>query len=228
MKKVFVLIFALLLSCKEDNRQIIRVGSTGDYPPYTYTKDNQMVGEDIELIAKILNNKGYRGLFEQYVYQDLFVALKKGEIDVIASYVPMDNSDKELIFSSPYSIDEFVLISNTQTFADNMNPSTIAVVNNAPAHFIAKDKFKDKKIITFRNFDELMKIFRLGDIDALIADKNMFLHYNENSLDNKKYFFSKRLSKNKIGFVVKGNSKNGKELIININAYLKEKRITIK
>ena len=90
----------------EGDRPVIRVGTEGNYPPFTYkdTETGDLTGYDVEVIEAVADEVGWDLEFVEAPFDALFPALDSERIDVIANQVTI-NPDREAqyLFTEPYT-----------------------------------------------------------------------------------------------------------------------------
>ena len=121
-RKIFVMLVAiamlssaiLLSGCVEEKKaNVIIVGTSADFPPFEYTDaTGKIIGFDIELITKILENLNYTVEVKDIGFDSLIPSLQSGTIDVIAAAMTITDDRKQVIdFSDPYyQADQSVLV----------------------------------------------------------------------------------------------------------------------
>lgn len=99
MKKIIIAIF---LATGLFAQNIYKVATSSGYPPFSYAKDGEFVGFDVDLInevAKILNIKVE---FMPIEFDGIIAAIKAGKIDVSPSMSETPARAKNVEFSKPY------------------------------------------------------------------------------------------------------------------------------
>lgn len=95
LKKIYIL-FAIVLcclcvvACKDkgtttQEQEILKVGSSIDFPPFEYYDNGKIVGFEIDLINKIGEKINKKVVIEDMKFNTLFAALSSGKIDVLVS-----------------------------------------------------------------------------------------------------------------------------------------------
>jgi polar amino acid transport system substrate-binding protein len=88
---------------KKNNGKLI-VGNVSDKgPPYTYVKNNRLVGSDIELVERFGAFLGREIVYSDMEFGNLIAALTTNKVDMIASTLMITDERKmEIDFSDPY------------------------------------------------------------------------------------------------------------------------------
>lgn len=86
----------------EGDPRVVRVGTEGTYPPFTYKdpRTNQLTGYDIEVIEAVAKEAGWKLQFVQSTFDSIFPALDAKRVDVIANQVAINPEPRRAI-SSP-------------------------------------------------------------------------------------------------------------------------------
>ncbi len=93
-----------LSGCTQQKANTIIVGTSADYPPFENTTVNgSIVGFDIDLIKKVLQDEGYTVQVRDIAFDSLIPELQLGHINVIAAAMTI-NAEREtqVSFSRPY------------------------------------------------------------------------------------------------------------------------------
>lgn len=80
----------------QSNNFVLKVGTNGQIPPYSYYKGKELTGLDIELISLIAAELGAKIEFSTNSFVGLVAALETGNIDVIASNLFITDDGKEV------------------------------------------------------------------------------------------------------------------------------------
>ena len=94
----------VLSGCTQQQANTIIVGTSADFPPFENTTTNgTIVGFDIDLITKVLQDEGYKVQVRDIEFHSLIPELQQGHIDVIAAAMTI-NAEREtqVSFSRPY------------------------------------------------------------------------------------------------------------------------------
>lgn len=92
---------------------VVRVGTDGVYPPYTYVNDDkQLDGFDVA-VAKEIDKRldGYTFQYQQIKWNSLFPSLDAGKIDVIANVITKNaEREKKYLYSeTPYQYASYAI-----------------------------------------------------------------------------------------------------------------------
>lgn len=204
------------------------VGTSFDYPPYTFMDKNQIVGFDIDLIKRVAQNLGKNIKIVGLPFEGLIFSLLSGDIDVIASAMsPTDRRRKFVCFSDSYlSGDSLVIvykkISGHFDNVDELIGKTV-VVNTG---FVADSYMSDKvgvNLIRLKTPAEALMALASGTVDAWVCAQSSaqaFLSKISNAVD---YDVTQlQGTGDDYAFVVQSNND---ELAYQINSALQELRV---
>ncbi|KTD57672.1 transporter substrate-binding domain-containing protein [Legionella shakespearei] len=147
MKSIFLLL--LILIVPQTHAKNLRVGTTSSFPPFSYaaTDSGHLFGFDVELIEQICKRIDTSCEFVVMPYNDLFVGLKKGTIDLAVSAIIITPKMKnDFIFSIPYlkSYGRFVTTKESPI-------KTVAQIRNQKVGTRKDTPFNDAALQLFNN-----------------------------------------------------------------------------
>lgn len=104
----------------QSNNFVLKVGTNGQVPPYSYFVGKELTGYDIELISLIATELGAKIEFSTNSFAGLVAALETGNIDVIASNIFVTDERKEVAEYSDiiYTTYDAVTIKETEENED--------------------------------------------------------------------------------------------------------------
>ena len=165
-----------------DTRPVVRVGTEGTYPPFTYAdpKTGDLTGFDIEVIRAVAAKAGWDLRFTTGSFDSLFPALDAHRIDVIANQVTI-NPDRQAhyLFSRPYTYSRGVIV----TAADTDDITTLADLKGRTAAEsqtsnwaqVARDA--GARIQYVDQFSQAAALLAQGRVDAIVNDNIAVLDY---------------------------------------------------
>ena len=184
-----VLFFA---GCVEEQNKII-VGTSADFPPFEYTDSNgTIIGFDIDMVTKILQDAGYTVEVQDIAFDSLIPSLESGKIDVIAAAMTItEEREQQIDFSEAYfEADQSIITKvgvdlNLSTNKDLQNFTVGAQTGTTGAGWIeenlvdngnmSEDDFKRYETYTLAVLDLVN-----GNIDAIVLDKPVAESYVKN------------------------------------------------
>ncbi len=95
------LLFALLGVLQSSaNAEDLKAACAANRPPYCFVANGQFKGIEVRLLTEIMSQAGHTLQFQDIPKNRLTAALKRKEVDVIATV--QSNGDNDLFFSAPY------------------------------------------------------------------------------------------------------------------------------
>jgi ABC-type amino acid transport substrate-binding protein len=160
-----------------DNK-VIRVGTSGDYPPLTELVDGKVVGIDADLAANLSQRSGKDFQFRVLPWSSLIMALQQGDIDVIMSGMSITPERAAKVdFTSPYfSIGQMAII-RVEDVARYASPTNILqpnvrigyVADTTGAAYI--QKFAGMTTLrSFASVEPALDALLKGEIDCVVHD----------------------------------------------------------
>lgn len=223
MRKILIYIFMALTmlfasACSGANKQLTFVTS-GDVPPFTYTKNSELVGIDVDIAKEIAKDLGVSASFKSMNFKMIFSAVNAGNGDVGMGNVTITDEREELVdFSLPYFTATQVAIvkldSQIKTSAD-FAAKRIAVRNETTGSYYCSKNFPDAQIKEYYDFNAAFIALKKGEVDACVMDNTAAIVLLKNETNY--VIIDEALTFEEYGFFVKvGNA----ELLANINKTL--------
>jgi His/Glu/Gln/Arg/opine family amino acid ABC transporter permease subunit len=165
-----------------DGDRIVRVGTEGTYPPFTYKdpRTQKLTGYDIEVVEAVAKKAGWRLQFVQSTFDALFPALDANRIDVIANQVTI-NPEREAryLFSTPYTYSHGVIVTavgtkDIRSLAD-LKRRTTAQSETSNWAQVARDA--GAKVQSVEGFAQAAELLVQGRVDAIVNDNIAVLDY---------------------------------------------------
>ncbi|OGS44565.1 MAG: hypothetical protein A2539_01450 [Elusimicrobia bacterium RIFOXYD2_FULL_34_15] len=161
----------------------LRVGMTPEYVPFEYKNNKkEIVGFDVDIAKKLADTLGAKLYIREYKWDDLILALKSGDVDIIIS--GMTRTLKRAIdinFTEPYFETGIVVLVNEkyvnfvhcEKLCDALNNKTIkvAVVKATTGEDLVRKKLPDVTVVEFDGEQEASNALLTGRIDAFAFDK---------------------------------------------------------
>ncbi|MCD9200000.1 ABC transporter substrate-binding protein/permease [Aeromicrobium wangtongii] len=166
----------------EDNRPLVRVGTEGTYPPFSFHESgsNKLTGYDVEVIKAVAKKAGWRLKFVETTFDAIFAALDADRIDVIANQVT-DNPEREARYglSDTYTYSRGVIVVKTGTkgitkLSDLKGKTTAQSLTTNYAELARK---AGAKVEGVEGFAQAAALVVQGRVDALINDNLAALDY---------------------------------------------------
>lgn len=159
-------------------RGVLRVGTSGDYSPFSVTRGAETVGFDAELMARAGRDLGVRVEFVHFAWRDLVADLKAGRFDVGASGITV-RAERALAgrFTRPYATSSAVLLARRQTTERMTEPAAfdrqdvrIAVNRGGHLERVAHRLFAHATILPLDDNRRLLDPVLTDGADAALSD----------------------------------------------------------
>jgi His/Glu/Gln/Arg/opine family amino acid ABC transporter permease subunit len=166
----------------EDDRPVVRVGTEGTYPPFSFhdSSTNDLTGYDIEVIKAVADKAGWKLEFVETTFDAIFAALDAKRIDVIANQVT-DNPERQARYglSDTYTYSRGVIVVKSGTkgitkLSDLKGKTTAQSLTTNYAE-LARDA--GAKVEGVEGFAQAAALVVQGRVDALINDNLAALDY---------------------------------------------------
>lgn len=166
----------------EGDRPVIRVGTEGTYPPFTYedTDTKELTGYDIDVMEAVADEAGWDVEFVEAPFDALFPALDSERIDVIANQVTI-NPEREAryLFTEPYTYSRGVIVTAADTdditSLDDLEGRTTAQSETSNWAQVARDA--GANVESVEGFAQAAELLVQGRVDAIVNDNIAVLDY---------------------------------------------------
>lgn len=119
-----VLLAGVLAACgamqglRGGNSNVVRVGSSGSYPPFTFTNEGKLEGIEVDFARALANELGRSVEVVQVPFPDLIGELNAGRIDIIMSGMSITTRRSALVaFTAPYlEVGQMALIRASESY----------------------------------------------------------------------------------------------------------------
>ncbi len=201
MKKLTVIIVMLTLFLgvqqtkgqstlkKIESSGTLRVGTSGDQIPFTFTgKDGKIMGYDITVARALAKDMNVQLKLVKMPFSDLIPALLAGKIDIILSGMTITTQrNMKVVFAGHYYETRKSILSLDPEIAHgtvsllNKSSVSLAVLKGSTSEPYAKRKYPLAKIISVENYETGMKLLQDKKIAGIVADFEtcdiMFIDY---------------------------------------------------
>ena len=132
---------------------VLTVGVDFSYGVMEFSdKDNQPVGIDIDIINEVAKRLGVKAEIKQYAWEELFMAVKSGEIDLAISSITITSERlEEMLFSAPY-----------------FNGGQSIIVRNDNTEILGVSDLKNKKIGVQKETTSYDEAIKLTDSESVV------------------------------------------------------------
>ena len=130
----------------------IMIGTNAEYPPFTFIKNDQIVGFDIDITKEVFRRLKINIKIQDMSYTSLIPALQLDKIQVIAAgMTATPERAQQVIFTKPYLKNDPLLV--------------ISLAKNSPIESI--DELQNKKIIVDEGYTSDMYMSKIKAIQLL-------------------------------------------------------------
>ncbi|WP_154172996.1 amino acid ABC transporter substrate-binding protein [Vibrio metoecus] len=154
----------------------VKVGMSGRYFPFTFVKQDELQGFEVDVWNEIGKRNGYKVEFVTANFSGLFGLLETGRIDTISNQITITDARKaKYLFSDPYVIDGAQITVRKGNDAikgiDDLAGKTVAVNLGSNFEQLLRSHDKDGKI-NIKTYDTgIEHDVALGRADAFVMDR---------------------------------------------------------
>ncbi|WP_420848109.1 amino acid ABC transporter substrate-binding protein [Photobacterium sanctipauli] len=154
----------------------VKVGMSGRYFPFTFVKQDQLQGFEVDLWNEIAERNDYNVEFVTANFSGLFGLLETGRIDTISNQITMTEERKgKYLFSQPYVIDgaQLVVRKGNDDIADtaDLNGKTVGVNLGSNYEQLLR-QLDNSSEINIKTYDAgIEHDVALGRTDAFVMDR---------------------------------------------------------
>jgi putative S-methylcysteine transport system substrate-binding protein len=161
----------------QESTEPITVGMSGGYFPFTFVRQGELQGFEVDLMNAIGEELGREIQFETMSFSGLIGALEAGRIDTVANQITITPEREEaFVFSDPYVIDGAQIVTregNEATISGPEDLSGKSVAVNLGSNF--EDLLRDlpnADEIDIRTYESnIEQDTALGRVDAFVLDR---------------------------------------------------------
>lgn len=176
MNKIMSAVVALALMAGAASAETIRVGMSGGYFPFTFTKDGQLQGFEVDVMNAVAEKTGDTVEFVTMGFSGLIGALDANRIDTIANQITMTpEREAKYAFSQPYVYDGAQVVTkkgnDEVTGVDALKGKTVAVELGTNFEQLIKER-PDAADINIKVYEtNVAQETALGRVDAFVMDR---------------------------------------------------------
>jgi len=157
----------------------LRVGTSGNQPPYTFVnKENKVVGYEMDLATALSESIGVKLTVVQMPFNELLGALEKGKIDVIMSGMTITpERNLKAAFVGPYMVSGKSIMTKTANLEKldeeseiNQSQVTLVALEGSTSESFVKNFLPEAKLITTKDYDSAVKMVMDDKASAMISD----------------------------------------------------------
>lgn len=165
---------------QEQDRPVLRVGTEGTYPPFSYEDGGELTGYDIDVMRAVADEAGFDIELVEAPFDALFAALDSERIDVIANQVTI-NEEREAryLFTRPYTYSRGVIVTATGTdditTLDDLEGKVAAQSETSNWAGVARDA--GAEVQSVEGFAQAAELLVQGRVDVIVNDNIAVLDY---------------------------------------------------
>ena len=160
---------------------VLRVGTEGTYPPFTFHDDsNDLTGFDVEIAREVADRLGVEVEFMETQWDGMFAGLDSGRFDMVANQVGIrEDRIESYDFSDPYISSVAVLVTaegneEIQSFED-LEGKTSA--QSLTSNFADIATSYGAELTGVEGFNQAIELLNSGRVDATINDNLTVLDF---------------------------------------------------
>jgi cyclohexadienyl dehydratase len=165
----------------------LRVGTSGDYPPFTELRDGQASGFSAALMEAYASERGHRLVWVRFRWSDLVTALAAGQFDLAESGITV-RPDRSLVgrFTVPVTRNGAVLLLRRPAWAQALAPAgedplatlkrldrpelTVGVNRGGHLERVARAHFQNARIVAIPDNAAVREALHRGEVDAALTN----------------------------------------------------------
>ncbi|MDI6709554.1 MAG: basic amino acid ABC transporter substrate-binding protein [Thermoanaerobacterales bacterium] len=210
-------------------KKVLKIGSDTAYAPFEWqdTKSGDYVGFDMDLMAALCEEMGYKPDIQSMTFDGLIPALQSGTIDASISAMTIKKKRlQQVSFSDPYYKSGLIIAvrndNNDIKSFDDLKGKTIAVQLGTTGADKAKE-IEGAKVVTFDRIPEAFLELKKGSADAVVNDAPVTMYAIKQDGSGQIKVVGDMLSTEFYGIAV---PKDKPELLQEFNAALKKLKET--
>jgi ABC-type amino acid transport substrate-binding protein len=170
---------------------VIRVGTSADFPPFSFIENGKYTGFDIELIEEIAKRLNYTAEITDMPFKTILSAIQLGRIDVIAAGLSeTEERSKQVLFLPPHlTADPYVIVTKNvvlkQGIAD-LKGKTV-VVNDGYVAATYMEQFKEIHLLYLKSPSDALVALETDRAFAFVTAKNPLNNFLKKNPKSKNY-----------------------------------------
>jgi len=152
----------------------IHVGGNANNPPYTFLKDGQPAGFDIDLITAVAREMDFEIEISLTSPEQARQDLLDGKIDMLAGLGTSTNRDAEVDFSVPtayYSYDLYVRKGSTVNALEDIRGKQIIVLSGSIAQDYLEEQRFTSRLVLVDSAEDALRLLSQNDYDGAILNQ---------------------------------------------------------
>lgn len=184
----FLLVSLFCVSCTppQEEKALLLVGTSPDYPPFEYYENGQIMGYEIDLIKEIAKFLGKEIEIKPMDFNGLIPALNARKVDIAISTISRTKErEKNIDFSEPYHDSNLYLVylkTKPLKAIDDMVNMKIGVQLGSTMELLAKEKAKfvpGLEIARLNSNPQLIEELKSGRIQGVLLEEDQVAPFVE-------------------------------------------------
>ena len=188
------LLIGLLFSSSvvfSESSKVLRVGTSSDYPPFSFIEKGQCVGFDIDLVQEVAKRLKYSVEIIDMPFKTLLPAIQLGTIDVIAAGLSeTEERAKQVLFLPPHLVGRpFVILTKDTPITHGVSDlhGKEVVVNDGFTAAQYMQAFPDVHLQYLKTPSDALAALDANRAFAFVTSKNSLIAFFENHPMASKY-----------------------------------------
>ncbi len=160
---------------------VLRIGTEGTYPPFTYhDASGALTGFDVDIAGEIARRLGVKPEFVEGKWDGLIAGLDAKRYDVVANEVSVTpERQQKYAFSSPYIVSKAALIirdaaAGIKGFSDLKGKR---VAESLTSNYAALARQYGAEVVPVEGFEQAIELLLSGRVDATLNDSLSFYDF---------------------------------------------------
>lgn len=191
MKKFLSLVMAgaiamSLAACGAKNENVLTMATNATFPPYEFYENEQIVGIDAEIAAKIAEKIGMELEIVDTEFGSIVAGVQTGKYDIgMAGMTVTDERKESVDFTTSYAtgIQSIIVPEGSEIASiEDLAGKKIGVQQDTTGHIYAADEFGDDMVSPFNKGTDAVAALVSGKVDCVIIDNQpakSFVEANE-------------------------------------------------
>jgi len=157
----------------------IRIGMTGNQPPYSMkSKNDKLMGYEVDLAKILAKSMGVKLKLVELPFSELLPAMQSGKIDAVMSGMTITpERNLKVLFAGPYTISGKSILTKSKVLAEiseakeaNSKQYKITCLKGSTSEKFVRVFMPNTEIIPVENYDIGVDMVLNDQADALVAD----------------------------------------------------------
>jgi len=170
-------VFLFIFGCDNTDKKVLTIGTSADYPPFSFTNGKEIDGFDMDLAKELAKNLGYKLHIKDMAFNELISAVQKKKIDfAIAAITATPERERIVDFSMKYYKPNFSLLYNKDkpiTSMKSLEDKVVAVQRGSTMEIFLKERLgilKNVKMVSFERNPLMLKDLKESKIDGILIE----------------------------------------------------------